>query len=147
MLCKRMHLDLQVGVGRLRTDDVWIGHLGSTLADAEYVPPDPQQLVPLLEQLMTVWNASFDSVRQSGQSSSLRSIAEFHARLLSIHPFLDGNGRVARALIVQQCIDLLGDVDPSLLDRGGAYVDAIREASDGKPSSLAALVARMLPRP
>lgn len=73
----------------------------------------------------------------------LLAIAQFHARLLAIHPFADGNGRLARQLLVQQSLDLLGAIDPSLLDRGAAYREALRGAiDDDDTDALADLIRR-----
>ena len=42
-----------------------------------------------------------------------------------IHPFLDGNGRPGGAVFMQQCLDLFGRADMSLLDRGAGYYHAL----------------------
>jgi len=61
----------------------------------------------------------------------LEAVAAFHHGLVSIHPFLDGNGRTARAILIQQCVDPFGHIDPDLIDKGAAYYDAIFQADAG----------------
>ena len=73
------------------------------------------------------------------------ALAEFHAALLSIHPFADGNGRVARGLLMQQALDLFGAIDLSLLDNGGEYRRALLTADSGNTRSLAAIIGRAIP--
>ncbi len=63
-----------------------------------------------------------------------------------MHPFADGNGRVARSILVQQCIDLMGQADVGLLDAGVIYQHTVRKAIDGKPDDLAALIEQIVNR-
>jgi Fic family protein len=66
--------------GRYRTEQVWID-------GAKHVPPQPAKIVSLLDSLF----AELPAVREP----VLRSVY-LHHRLVYVHPFLDGNGRVAR---------------------------------------------------
>jgi len=74
----------------------------------------------------------------------MSAIAKFHAEFLRIHPFADGNGRTARSLLVQQCIDLLGQVDAGLLDNGISYQDAVRRAIKGDLTRLIRVIERAI---
>jgi fido (protein-threonine AMPylation protein) len=133
-------------VGRLRDVDAVIGlpegPVGSTLPT-----PSPGAIIDLLSELLEAWNRSFQELASARSEERLRSIATFHAVLLSIHPFLDGNGRAARALLYQQLIDLFGSVDVSLFDHGVRYYRALRKADQGDPSALAGLLARSIVPP
>lgn len=66
--------------GRYRTEQVWIG-------GAERIPPQPAKIVALLDRLFA---------ELPGISEPILRTIYFHHRLVFIHPFLDGNGRVAR---------------------------------------------------
>ena len=68
--------------GSLRDEDVDVGR---------HVPPPPEALPGLLER----FSEAYDPTRLSGLDTII-AIAASHHRLLWIHPFLDGNGRVAR---------------------------------------------------
>lgn len=81
--------DRHAGIVRDRQN--WIGRAGSTPATAEFVPPPPNNVEPLLEDLGAF--ASRDDL------SPVLQAAIVHAHFESIHPFWDGNGRVGRALI------------------------------------------------
>jgi Fic family protein len=77
--------------GLVRDRQSWIGRDGSTPATAEFVPPPPEHVDPLLDDLGAF--ATRDDL------SPVLQAAIVHAQFETIHPFWDGNGRVGRALI------------------------------------------------
>jgi Fic family protein len=82
---------LEHQAGRLRTEQNWIGGSGFNPCSAEFVPPPPERVAELLEDLCAFCNdASLPAVAQA---------AIAHAQFETIHPFVDGNGRTGRALI------------------------------------------------
>ena len=77
--------------GQFRKSQNWIG--GSRPGNAAYVPPPPEYVTDSMGQLETF-------IHQEGSSLPLLIKAGLvHAQFESIHPFLDGNGRVGRLLI------------------------------------------------
>jgi Fic family protein len=98
-LIREIHSELLRGVrggrlqpGELRTSQNWLGPGGSTLATATFVPP-PQHVVPdALGELEKFLHGEDDL-------PPLVKIALAHVQFETIHPFLDGNGRVGRLLI------------------------------------------------
>lgn len=78
--------------GELRRSQNWIGPAGCTLAEATFVPPPPDQVASALGALETFLHAHDDL-------PLLVKIGLAHAQFETIHPFLDGNGRVGRLLI------------------------------------------------
>jgi Fic family protein len=97
LLCgaHRLLLDGARGAGKqpgeLRRSQNWIG--GTRPGNAAFVPPPPQQVADLLTDLERfVHDARSDL-------PPLVRIALIHAQFETIHPFLDGNGRIGRLLI------------------------------------------------
>lgn len=79
------------GAGRFRTTQNWIGGNDYTPCGADFVPPPPEEMPRLLDDLRAALNdASLPPVVQA---------ALVHAQFETIHPFADGNGRTGRALI------------------------------------------------
>jgi Fic family protein len=98
-LIREIHARLLRGVrgahltpGELRTSQNWIGPSGCTLGDASFVPPPPDEVPRALGAL-----ESF--VHAADELPWLVKIGLAHAQFETIHPFLDGNGRVGRLLI------------------------------------------------
>jgi Fic family protein len=77
--------------GDFRHSQNWIGPAGSTLRDARFVPPPSHELLRVLGEWETFLHARSEPV--------LVTAALAHAQFETIHPFLDGNGRVGRLLI------------------------------------------------
>jgi Fic family protein len=78
--------------GIIRVEQNWIGGAASSPREAEFIPPPPELVFDLLDDLCAFCN------REDLPSSVQAGIA--HAQFETIHPFLDGNGRVGRALIL-----------------------------------------------
>lgn len=98
-LIREIHGKLLEGVrgshltpGELRTSQNWIGPAGSTIATAAFVPPPPQEIAASLSNLEQF-------LHSDAQLPLLIKIGIAHAQFETIHPFLDGNGRVGRLLI------------------------------------------------
>jgi Fic family protein len=79
--------------GEFRTSPNWIGSPGAPLDDALFVPPPPEHVMPCLSDL-----ESF--VHEDSPLPLLVRCGLLHYQFETIHPFLDGNGRIGRLLIV-----------------------------------------------
>lgn len=98
-LIKEIHAVLLEGVrgaskspGEFRRSQNWIGPAGASLRDALFVPPPHDMVDPLMSNIEKV-------VHSDDNIPALIKIAMIHAQFETIHPFLDGNGRVGRLLI------------------------------------------------
>jgi len=78
--------------GHLRTSQNWIGPAGCQIRDATFVPPAPADMADALSD----WEKF---LHESDGLPLLVKIGLAHAQFETIHPFLDGNGRVGRLLI------------------------------------------------
>ena len=102
-LCNRLlretHAVLMEGVrgqeknpGEFRCSQNWIGGQGSTLKNARYIPPAPDDMQAAMSDLEKYIHAD-------DETDVLIRAALIHYQFETIHPFLDGNGRVGRLLI------------------------------------------------
>lgn len=99
-LILQVHRTLMQGVrgeekmpGEFRRSPVWVGHAGATPETASFVPPLPQHLADLLSDWEQFVNAD------GNKMPALLQAALMHYQFETIHPFLDGNGRIGRLLI------------------------------------------------
>lgn len=98
-LLKETHAILMEGVrgqeknpGEFRCSQNWIGGKGSTLRNAKYIPPSPDDMTEAMSDLEKYINAD-------DRLDGLIRAALIHYKFETIHPFLDGNGRIGRLLI------------------------------------------------
>jgi Fic family protein len=102
-LIRAMHKVLMTGVrggqkspGEIRKEQNWIGaHATTPIEAARYVPPPPERLNDLLQSYESFLNSPSDL-------PVLVRLAMQHYQFEAIHPFMDGNGRIGRVLIVLQ---------------------------------------------
>lgn len=98
-LLKETHAVLMTGVrgqeknpDEFRTSQNWIGGQGSTLKNACYIPPSPKDMKSAMSDLEKY-------IHSNDELDVLIRAALIHYQFETIHPFLDGNGRIGRLLI------------------------------------------------
>jgi Fic family protein len=121
-LIKEIHEHLMQGVrgshatpGEFRRAQNWIGSPGCTLSTARFVPAPPDHLMDALSEL--------ERFLHNRQFPPLIHIALCHYQFEAIHPFLDGNRRVGRLLI------MLLLVEQKMLPSPLLYLSAFFEAT------------------
>jgi Fic family protein len=98
-LIREIHGVLMAGVrgsdkdpGQFRKSQNWIGPSGALLADATFVPPPPVDVIDAMSDFEKF-------VHSDSKMPPLVKCALIHYQFETIHPFLDGNGRIGRLLI------------------------------------------------
>jgi Fic family protein len=81
--------------GEFRFSQNWIGGLGSTLKTARYIPPNIEDMAVAMSDLDKYMNED----EKYGELDALIRAALIHYQFETIHPFLDGNGRIGRLLV------------------------------------------------
>ncbi len=114
--------------GEFRKTQNWIGPAGCTLQNASYIPPSPDMLMQCLGELEDFF---YDT-----SLPPLIQIGLLHYQFEAIHPFLDGNGRVGRLLII------LFLINRKVLSTPLLYLSAFFEASRSEYYDRLALVSR-----
>ncbi len=92
--------------GKIRTIQNWIGPKGCTMEEAIFVPPIPEDVPLLLNNL-------FDYMNNLYIDPIFINMAISHSQFETIHPYRDGNGRLGRTLIPIQ-LALFTDEEPIL---------------------------------
>lgn len=123
-LIREIHEHLMKGVrgnaatpGEFRRSQNWIGVAGCTLQNAAYVPPPPHMLMECLGALENFFHES--------RLPPLVTIGLVHSQFEAIHPFLDGNGRVGRLLIILYLVE--HGILPSPILYLSAFFEATRD--------------------
>lgn len=78
-------------IGQLRNRQNWIGPEGGSIEEAYFYPPEAKKVAGYMRTLFKYLHGT--------EKDPLVQLAIFFAQLLIIHPFMDGNGRVARIFI------------------------------------------------
>lgn len=113
-LIREIHEILMSGIrgqeknpGEFRRSQNWIGGQGSTLKNAVYIPPSPSEMMQSMSDLEKY-------IHSDDKLDVLIRAALIHYQFETIHPFLDGNGRVGRLLITLFLIDKKVLTSPAL---------------------------------
>jgi Fic family protein len=133
------HPDEAHRAGSLRTTQNWVGGSDYSPLGALHVPPPPETVTAYLEDLVAFANRDDLPI--------LVQTAIVHAQFESIHPFIDGNGRIGRALIHavlrrrRAARHLTVPVASALVAHRDRYFDALEAYRRGHARPVIALVA------
>lgn len=125
-------------IGTFRTEQVSLAVAG----EAPRSVTEPALIAEQVAALCAYWEAA--AAAADTAEAKLSALAAFHQRLLVIHPFQDGNGRTARAVLMQQCLDLFGHADMSRMDRSISYQKALLAADADDLVPLSAIIAAIV---
>jgi len=131
-----------ISLGQLRTTDVWVGKTGTPAKQAVFTPVPADQVPERLEALLAAWRVGYAQLRIYDREDVVQELAHFHHTFLQIHPFMDGNGRLARVILCQQVRELLQKEVFGLFTGTDteAYYKALQSADAGTIEPLAQLI-------
>lgn len=134
--------------GKLRTVPVFITKMGRTSVGPEesrYSPPKPNEVPRLLADLATRWNEEASHLKKKSKNDCISALARFHGAFTAIHPFLDGNGRVARILLKRQIQEFFGrHINPNFESFLDQYYLALADSDKGDIRSLEQLISKII---
>ena len=115
--------------GEIRTKQNFIGPRGLGKEGATFVPPIPEEVPELLDNLIEYMNEIYDD-------EAFIKVAIAHVQFESIHPYNDGNGRMGRALMTLQLAKLKSDEPILFLSEiielfKANYYNALNECRNG----------------
>jgi len=120
-------------IGAYRTVQNWIGGRADTPAGAAFVPPPPDLILELMDDLLRFANER--------TLSPIIQAAIAHAQFETIHPYTDGNGRIGRAL-VYRILSTRGairmtapPISPVIARDRRPYISGLTAYRDGQPST------------
>jgi fido (protein-threonine AMPylation protein) len=128
--------------GKFRETQVWLVNAqGHPNLNTEC--PAWDKVPTLVDELLDEWNLNFSCLIGDSEAV-IPAMARFFQRLSWIHPFVDGNGRLAREVMNLQARELLGLKDDPILDRGAAFYQALVDADAGNFEALELFIGRAL---
>ena len=125
--------------GRFRETQVWLVATSSEAQDIECPPWD--KVPALVDEMLETWRVEFHDLIENPERA-IGALAKFFHHLLWIHPFVDGNGRLATAILRLQAREIFGLDRDLLLDQGTERYEALRRADSGNFADLEDLIRR-----
>lgn len=130
-------------IGELRTISISIEPADESTPP--YTPPVAEEIPRLISDWCEEWRNGYAALQAEGADSRLKGITKAYYEFLRIHPFTDGNGRMARALLDQMLRELLQTSLPSSFAEARIdHQNALQKADGGDLVPLRELIAAAL---
>lgn len=145
-----VHRALHLGdsaAGRLRDVVVWIGPPGCRQDEARFTPMAPAGVASALANIIDIWNAQYVELAKAPSNERIKSAVDFHHAFLNVHPFVDGNGRIARFLLALQLEETCGLLFSGEDLPSKEYASALVAADNGNLVLLRELITRLVSQP
>lgn len=124
--------------GQLRTVQTWIGD-GSGKSVLALPPPD--QIAGQLIDAMRWWQGAYPTLIGAPEEDVILALARLSHEIMTIHPFIDGNKRLALAVVDLAAVELLGrGISAELPAEAVAHLDALLTPRGGDLTELARFV-------
>lgn len=131
--------------GRLRATGL---HVASLKGEIVYVPPPPELVPKALAEHFAWWRAAYAEALTTDHEERMLTLARLHHGIVSIMPFMDGNGRLARLVTHYAARELLGQgLAVDLTSDRLVYYRAVSAADGGELSELVELIRAALVSP
>jgi Fic/DOC family len=136
----------EVIAGRYRTHEIWIGPSGCNKEEALYIPIQARYVENKTKSLLTQWNLAAVDLAKQDVDSVIAAMASFHHKFLEVHPYPDGNGRLARAILDLQVRNFTPVQSSLRLKSYDEYYLSLKAADAGKLGSLKTLIGDIVSR-
>lgn len=124
-----------------RNEFSWVSNNSLKPEEIHLMAPAPEVIYNLVDSLLLYWRSNYRKLLNGNNEMRIAAIADFHHKLLAIHPFLDGNGRLARAVLQQQIIELLNRrLSATFTEERVEYIKCLMSADNGDLAPLIRLI-------
>lgn len=129
--------------GKIRKVRVWIE--GEKPKEPRLLPPPSDKVLYLLKNILFWWENKSKEIQNSTKEEKIKAIAQFHHQFVVIHPFLDGNGRIARLLLELQLKELFGrNIKLEISKNKKEYYKALSDADKKDMTQLINLITNLV---
>ena len=103
-----------------------------------FLPPPADKVPYLLKNTLSWWQNKSKQIHSGTKEEKIKAVAQFHHQFVVIHPFLDGNGRIARLLLEVHLRELFGN--PVKLDISKTKKEYYKALSDADKKDMSKLI-------
>lgn len=127
--------------GVYRQEEAWIGLRGCTKENCAINTINPKKIQSEMRTFIADWNEVLNKKNNLKREEIILKLAKMHLQFIKIHPFHDGNGRIARVILIAQIFQLEKHfINCTLFTNKNEYYLALQEANNNDYTRLNKLI-------